>query len=102
MGGVETNVKQGGVIGGWVCFAVGLGFMFLSLWMFIFYVPLFVASFVLSIVAMAQRRIGGGLALLLCTVIVPALVFLGLVAVRVTDTKRSLSTPSYATPGPSP
>ncbi len=61
---LQTNVKQGALIGGWVCFGVGILFMVHSLWAFIFYGPLFFAAFVLSIVAMAQRRIGGGLALL--------------------------------------
>jgi hypothetical protein len=77
MAELQTNVKQGAVIGGWVCFGVGLLFMVYSLWAFIFYVPLFLAAFVLSIVAMAQRRVGGGLALLLCCVIIPPLGFDG-------------------------
>src|SRR6266568_1902827 len=80
MADVQTNVKQGAVIGGWVCFGVGVAFMLLSLWAFIFYAPLFFAAFVLSIVAMAQRRVAGGLTLLLCCVIIPPLTFFGLMA----------------------
>jgi len=94
-----TNVKQGAVIGGWVCFGVGILFMVHSLWAFIFYVPLFLAAFVLSIVAMAQRRVGGGLALLLCCVIIPPIAFvycLGLMA------QRLQASDSLKSPSPSP
>src|SRR4029077_9229054 len=99
MAEVQTNVKQGAVIGGWVCFGVGILFMVHSLWAFIFYVPLFLAAFVLSIVAMAQRRVGGGMALLLCCVIIPPIAFvycLGLMAQRLqaSDSLKSLS-PSW-------
>ena len=93
---LQTNVKQGAIIGGWVCFGVGILFMVHSLWAFIFYGPLFFAAFVLSIVAMAQRRIGGGLALLLCCVIIPPTAFVygfGLMARRV-QASNSLTSPS--------
>ena len=96
MAELQTNVKQRAVIGGWVCFGVGILFMVHSLWAFIFYVPLFLAAFVLSIVAMAQRRVGGGLALLLCCVIIPPIAFvycLGLMAQRC-QTSDSLKSPS--------
>ncbi len=96
---LQTNVKQGAIIGGWVCFGVGILFMVHSLWAFIFYGPLFFAAFVLSIVAMAQRRIGGGLALLLCCVIIPPTAFVygfGLMARRVQASN------SFTSPSPSP
>src|SRR4029453_10279223 len=80
MAELQTNVKQGAVIGGWVCFGVGTAFMFLSLWALIFYAPLFLAALVLSIVAMSQRRVAGGLTLLLCCMTIPPLTFLGLLA----------------------
>lgn len=70
---VETNVKQGALIGGWVCFLLGIVFVFLTLWSFILYGPLFFAAFVLSIVAMAQKRIWGGILLLLATLVIPPL-----------------------------
>ena len=82
MAELQTNVKQGGLIGGWVCFGVGTAFMFLSLLTVIFYAPLFLAAFVLSIVAMSQRRVAGGLILLLCCVIIPPLTFFSLMAHR--------------------
>lgn len=63
------NVKQGAVIGGWICFGLGLAIMLYSLWLVPVYGALLFAAFVLSIVAMSQKRIAGGLALLLCCVI---------------------------------
>lgn len=69
--GIRTNVKQGALLGGTICFVSGIFFMFISLWSFIVYAPLFFAAFVLSIVAMAQRRVLGGLLLLLATAIIP-------------------------------
>ena len=69
----KQNIKQGAVIGGWLCFVLGTAIMYYSLWTFMLYVPLFIASFVLSITAMAQRRIIGGILLLLTTLIVPSL-----------------------------
>ena len=99
MAELQTNVKQGAVIGGWVCFGVGILFMVHSLWAFIFYVPLFLATSVLSIVAMTQGRVRGGLALLLCCVIIPPIAFvycLGLMA------QRLQASDSLKSPSPSP
>ena len=98
MAELQTNVKQGAVIGGWVCFGVGILFMFHSLWAFIFYVPLFLATSVLSIVAMAQGRVRSGLTLLLCCVIIPPIAFvcLGLMA------QRLQASDSLKSPSPSP
>jgi hypothetical protein len=99
MAELQTNVKQGAVIGGWVCFGVGILFMVHSLWAFIFYVPLFLATSVLSIVAMAQGRVRGGLTLLLCCVIIPPIAFvycLGLMA------QRLQASDSLKSPSPSP
>src|SRR5512132_946393 len=99
MAELQTNVKQGAVIGGWVCFGVGILFMVHSLWAFIFYVPLFLAASVLSIVAMAQGRVRGGLTLFLCCVIIPPIAFvycLGLMA------QRLQASDSLKSPLPSP
>jgi predicted nucleic acid-binding Zn ribbon protein len=79
---VKTNVKQGALVGAIACFIIGIVMMFLSLWTFIMYAPLFLAAFVLSIVAMAQKRVTGGIAMMLLTVIMPPIVFFGLIAVR--------------------
>jgi len=73
---VETNVKQGALIGGVVCFVLGVIMMCASLWTVIVYAPLFLAAFVLSIVAMAQKRIAGGVILLVLTVAVPPILLI--------------------------
>lgn len=88
---VSTNVKQGALIGALVCFGLGIGLMVLSLWSFIIYGPLFLVAFVLSIVAMAQRRVFGGLVMLLLTLIVPPGLFLGLAATRGSEVAESIS-----------
>lgn len=73
---VRTNVKQGGLIGAVACFTVAVLFGCLPMGFpaFLFYAPLFFAAFVLSIVAMAQKRVVGGLALLLLTVVFAPLI----------------------------
>ncbi|MEN3368466.1 MAG: hypothetical protein V7609_609 [Verrucomicrobiota bacterium] len=96
---VNTNVKQGAVIGGWVCFAIGMLLMLLSLWAFIIYGPLLLVAFILSIVAMSQGRIAGGVSLLLCCLIVPPIAIVGLVAAR-SEQITKLAAPSAASPAP--
>jgi DNA-directed RNA polymerase subunit RPC12/RpoP len=83
---VETNVRQGALIGGVVCFILGVIMMCFSLWTVIVYAPLFLAAFVLSIVAMAQKRIAGGVILLVLTVAVPPVL---MIAVPSFKTARS-------------
>ena len=56
----SAQVKQGAAIGGWICFALGIAVMFFSVWLFIIYIPLFIVAFILSIVALAQKRILSG------------------------------------------
>jgi|GEM_PF-2200187 len=67
----DHEVKQGAVIGGWVCFLLASAIMYYSLWAFLFYGPLFFVAFILSIAAMAQRRILGGVLLLFATLLIP-------------------------------
>jgi len=71
---VETDVKQGAFLGAVACLIIGVGLMQLTLFSFVFYAPLFFAAFILSIVAMAQRRVVGGIIMLLLTVIVPLII----------------------------
>lgn len=78
----SVPAKQGAAIGGWVCFALGTLIMYLSVWTFILYVPLFFVAFVLSIVAMAQRRIVLGIVLLLATILFPLIEWLALATTR--------------------
>lgn len=82
---MEEKKRNGAVIGGWVCFALGIALMFASLWSFILYVPLFGVAFVLAIVAMAQRRVGQGVLMLLASIIVPFVLFFGLGATRTAE-----------------
>ena len=102
---VNTNVKQGALIGGCVCFVLGILFMCITLWSVLFYAPLFFAAFVLSIVAMAQRRVAGGVLLLLGTVIIPPILFFAVPSfkkaakvVAESRAKQSAAVPSPATP----
>jgi hypothetical protein len=74
--------KQGAVIGGWVCFVLGAGLMYLSLWTFWLYLPMMLAAFVLSIAAMSQRRIVNGLSLMLVVLIVSPIEWFCLAAYR--------------------
>ena len=78
----ENKNKQGAIIGGWICFALGLIFMYSSVWTFVLYAPLFFVAFILAIVAMAQRRVAGGAILLLSCLIVPGITFLVVSASR--------------------
>lgn len=48
--------KQGAVIGGWICIALGTVLVIWSLFSFILYLPLFLAAFVLA------QKTGSGLA----------------------------------------
>ena len=78
----EQRPKQGAVIGGWVCLALGAATMFWTLFSFVLYLPLFLASFVLGIVAIAQRRLGNGIPILLLSVVLPLFLGVGLGAQR--------------------
>lgn len=79
----ETKKKgNGAVIGGWVCFGLGVILMFVTLWSFVIYGPLFLVAFILAIVAIAQKRIGQGVTMLLASLIVPLVLFVGLGATR--------------------
>jgi hypothetical protein len=79
-----SPLKQGAAIGGWLCFGLGALIMYWSVWAFLLYVPLFFVAFVLSITAMAQRRIVLGIVLLLATIVVPLIEWFTLAAVRTT------------------
>ena len=66
---IQTNVKQGALIGGWVSFIVTAICLITPFPTFFLWIPLGFAAFILSIVAMSQRRVLGGLFLLLVTII---------------------------------
>lgn len=80
---IQTNIKQGAAIGGWVCFGLGSIFMFIPIPTWFIYGPLFLASFVLSIVAMSQGRIASGIILLLANVVGAPVLFIIALAIGV-------------------
>ena len=75
--------RSGAALAGWLCLALGMILMVLSLGLFILYGPLILAAFILSIVAMAQRRIASGVVLLVVSLAVPTTSWLGLVVFKV-------------------
>lgn len=87
---LQTNAKQGALIGAATCFVIGIGFMLWSLLTFPIYGPLFIAAFVLSIVAMVQKRILCGLLMLLATSIIPPMFGVFLAAMRADETEIAL------------
>ncbi len=81
---LKTNVQQGALIGSIACFTIGVCMIWWQPLLFIIYIPLLLASFVLSITAMAQGRVLGGIVMLVLTVVIPVLVVLvGLLRVAV-------------------
>lgn len=84
-------IGQAALAGAVACLVVGMGLMCLSLWSFLWYVPVFLAAFVLSVVGMAQGRVGAGLIILLATLIAPVLLGVGLAATRTSDALSALA-----------
>jgi hypothetical protein len=68
---LPPSLRQGSILGGWICFGLGIIVLFVSTYLFFLYVPLFLASFILSVIAIAQRNILNGVCLLLLTIIAP-------------------------------
>lgn len=66
---VKPPVRRGVLIAGWICLALGFACMIYSMWLFFIYVPLYVAAFILGVVGMFQRRLLGGLGLIMATVV---------------------------------
>lgn len=81
----EQAKKSGAVIGGWICLVLATVFMFLTLFSFILYLPLFLAAFVLGIVSIAQKRLANGISILLLSVVIPLLLGLVLGVTRTSD-----------------
>jgi hypothetical protein len=71
---------------GWICFAIGAGLLLLAPLGLLFVHPwLFLAAFVLSIVAMAKGKVGAGVILLLASIVVPGALFFGQLAYTFTQ-----------------
>lgn len=64
--------------------------MFISLGFFLIYGPLFLASFILSIVAMAHRKIAAGVVLLVVTLALPTISWIGLFVMNVNSTMQEI------------
>lgn len=87
----QAKPRSGAVIGGWVCFGLGVLLMFVSLWSFVLYTPLFIVAFVLAIVAIAKGRVGQGITMLLASIAVPLVLFVGLGATRTTELAKTVA-----------
>lgn len=68
---IKTNVKQGAIIGAWVCLFLGIVLNIFTNLLFFLYGPLYLAAFILGITAMAQRRVVGGVIVLILSLILP-------------------------------
>ncbi len=81
----ELARRAGGkaLLAGWLCFGTSLAMMVVSLALIFVYAPLMIAAFVLSIVALAQRRIVGGVILLLLVLVMGPLFWIGTTAMHV-------------------
>ena len=89
-----TGAKQGALIGSIASFGTGIVFMLFTLFSFPIYSSLFLAAFILSIVAMAQRRIVGGILMLILTVAVPPFLFLVLGVGRINHALKDFPKPA--------
>ncbi|MDF7807492.1 hypothetical protein P4E94_08585 [Pontiellaceae bacterium B12219] len=69
---VGSEAAKGVLRAGWICLVVGLGLM-PFFFLLPFYLYFFVASFILSIIAIAQKRQKAGLVLLFVTIFLPAI-----------------------------
>lgn len=81
----KTQTKSTLGVVGWVLFAIGLVLMFNSLVYAMFYIPIFIACFIIAIILIAQKSIGSGVTLLLLDLILVPILWFGLVAYNVTD-----------------
>ena len=80
------SVKKRTITAGWICFVIGMFLMFASLGTFFLYGPLFLAAFILSIVGMAQGRVAAGIVLLLVSLAIPTISWVGLIGYKVCET----------------
>lgn len=73
---VKTNVRQGASIGAIICLVIAFLLNIASNFLFFIWGPLYLAAFILSIVAMAQRRIVSGLIVLILSLVLPVPIIL--------------------------
>lgn len=68
------QAKQGALIGAAVCLILAALFNLFTNFLIFLFAPLYFAAFILSIVAMAQRRVLGGVLVLILTVLLPLII----------------------------
>jgi len=85
------ETKSGVLIAAAICLGIGILLMFLSLLTAFIFGPLFFAAFVLSIIAIAQKRVLGGVLMLLATLIIPVVIGIPLMAYRATTAAQTIS-----------
>ena len=72
-----SNIKKSynaSLVGAILCLFLGIIFQSISSWLFLLYGPLYLVSFVLSIVAIAQHNIKYGVILLIANLFLPSLI----------------------------
>ncbi len=74
----KSILQQGASIGGWACFLVGFIVLIGGSWPFYIHFAFFVAALILSIEVLSQRKIIGGVSLLLATLVMPVFVGFGM------------------------
>lgn len=78
----QTNNETKSNLGlwGWILFIFGILLMFNSLNDFLFYGPIFLISFIISIIQITRKHIGSGITLLVLTLVLPPLFLIGIYA----------------------
>ncbi len=83
---------NGVLVAGWLCW--GIGILLLTVMLIVpVYVPLFMASFVLGLIAITRRRVGQGIALILASVLVPPILAIAIFATVAGAVMESLGLP---------
>ncbi len=73
---VGDTRKKGALIGAVVCLILAIIFQLISSLLFLLYSPLYLATFILSIIAISQRRVASGVIVLLLSLIAPTVILI--------------------------
>ena len=90
-GTLQMLTQRGPIIGGWTCFSIGFIILILFSWPFYIHFAFFVLALILSIEAMSEQKLIGGLSLLLTTLLLPTLVGFGLLFLQLNQDVKSIS-----------
>lgn len=85
----EETGMSGALKASIACLVIGCVVMVLSLFMFFIYVPLFIASFILSIVAMANDEVWAGIGMLVGNILIPSAIFGLMLAIGLNNLENS-------------